>query len=210
MVERICSETVLFLFVLLFKLFIQDVENIRFFVSTLFLQPCPRKKFPCTIRSKEKGSPALSGDRIERHQNRCNPGQKIERQNVERANGPFDLLLCRCFVPTSNRRCRRQVLFFSYHIISVEMLFRIKTPEMGFKVRKNRQFSSHLSLLSVEVFFFSRRHLDKGFDNIFEFAVPPLVQAIGLKLSNKMKIKCRNIRPYTEGETHRHTPLSSY
>lgn len=127
-----------------------------------FCNLAQEKKFPCTIRSKERGSPALSGDRIERHQNRCDPGQKIERQNVERANGPFDLLLSRCFVPTSNRRCRRQVLFFfSYHIISVEMLFRIKTPEMGFKVRKNRQFSSHLSLLSVDVFFFSRRHLDR-------------------------------------------------
>lgn len=113
MVERICSETVLFLFVLLFKLFIQDVENIRFFCFHIIFATLPKKKkFPCTIRSKERGSPALSGDRIERHQNRCNPGQQIERQNVERANGPFDLLLSRCFVPTSNRRCRRQVLFF--------------------------------------------------------------------------------------------------
>lgn len=64
MIERICSEIVLFLFVFLFKLFIQDVDEISFlFVFATFLQLCP-EKCAVPIRSKEKGSPALSGDRI--------------------------------------------------------------------------------------------------------------------------------------------------
>lgn len=131
--------------------------------------------------------------------------RKAKRRTNERSFRSFTLSMFRPYIQQTMSQAG--FVFFSFLIISVEMLFRIKTPEMGFKVRKNRQFSFHLYLLSVEVFFFSRRHLDKGFDHIFEFAVPPLVQAIGLELSNKMKIKCRNIRPYTEGETHRHTHL---
>lgn len=63
-IERDCSEKVLFLFVFLFKLFIQDVEEVRFFLFYHYFATLPQKKSPCTIRSKERGSPALSGDRI--------------------------------------------------------------------------------------------------------------------------------------------------
>lgn len=43
MIERDCSEKVLFLFVFLFKLFIQDVEEVRFFVFTLFRDLATKK-----------------------------------------------------------------------------------------------------------------------------------------------------------------------
>lgn len=43
-IERECSEKVLFLFVFLFKLFIHDVEEVRFFVFTLFRDLATKKK----------------------------------------------------------------------------------------------------------------------------------------------------------------------
>lgn len=43
MIERICSEIVLFLFVFLFKLFIQDVDEIRFFCFRNIFATLPRK-----------------------------------------------------------------------------------------------------------------------------------------------------------------------
>lgn len=60
-VREWCSEKVLFLFVFLFKLFIQDVEEIRFFVFYIISRPCRLKKklSPCTpfARRKEDRQP---------------------------------------------------------------------------------------------------------------------------------------------------------
>lgn len=82
--------------------------------SHYFLQTCPRK-FPCTIRSMEKGSPALSGDRIDRHLSIRNQSQMVKRQTVERTKGSFYLSFSRCFVPKPNERRRRQVFFFLFY-----------------------------------------------------------------------------------------------
>lgn len=58
MIERICSEIVLFLFVFLFKLFIQDVDEISFlFVFATFLQLCPEKcAVPYSLEGKRIAS----------------------------------------------------------------------------------------------------------------------------------------------------------
>lgn len=141
MVERICSETVLFLFVLLFKLFIQDVENIRFFVSTLFLQPCPRKKSFCApfAPRKEDRQPCPEteqrGTTIDAIRDKRSKGKTSKGRTVLSIFYSLDVSSLHPIDDVAGRFC-----FFSFHIISVEMLFRIKTSEMGFKVRKIASF----------------------------------------------------------------------
>lgn len=112
----------LFLFVFLFKLFIQDVEEIRFFVFYIISRPCRLKKCHRALHS-------LEGKRIASLVRRPN-GHTPERLTTQAG-----FVFC----------------FFSYHPTR-DALSESRLPGSGRgwrpRARKNRQFSSRLRIVA--------------------------------------------------------------